>query len=125
MRYIQQFDNYQCVTIKTKVVSVEKEEEVNNGLTKQDCVIADALGTAKIVLWENINTLGEDQGYQLSGVMIWSFKGSKYLSVPKNNFDVEPIDDIGDNPFQTSSSFNTPIGLLSLTSACPQCSAFH
>ena len=61
-------------------------------MLKQDCVIADSTGTAQLTLWEkNVGTLSTDQSYQLSGLLIRSFKGLKYLSIPKENFSVKDI----------------------------------
>ena len=82
--------------MQIKVVSIKEEEEVKNGLIKQDCIIGDTTGTSKVVLWgDNVGVLAEELCYRLSGVAIRSFKGNKYLSVPKDNFDIEEIDDIG------------------------------
>ena len=44
--------NFQRVTVKAKVVEVKNAQSVKNGLLKQDCVIADSAGTAKLTLWD-------------------------------------------------------------------------
>ena len=46
---LQTIENFQRVTVKIKVISV-KHEEVKKGLLKQDCVVGDATGTAKITV---------------------------------------------------------------------------
>ena len=93
---LQTIENFQRVTVKIKVISVKHEEEVKKGLLKQDCVVGDATGTAKITVWEdNVGLFTVDESYKLSGAMVRSFKGNKYLSIPKYDFTVEPIDDIG------------------------------
>ena len=92
---LQTIENFQRVTVKIKVISV-KYEEVKKGLLKQDCVVGDATGTAKITVWEdNVGLFTVDESYKLSGAMVQSLKGNKYLSIPKYDFTVEPIDDIG------------------------------
>ena len=89
-------DNFQTVSVSIKVLTVTEEEEVKKGLVKQDCYIADATGTAKLTLWENnVDILVEDQCYTLSGIKVRSFKGEKYLSIPKDGFTYTSIDDIG------------------------------
>ena len=65
-------------------------------LMKQDYWIADATGCIKIVTWEdNTGLLCVDKCYKLCGLLVRTYKGKKYLSVPKDGFRVSDIDDIG------------------------------
>ena len=92
---LPQLDQYQTVSVNVKVLIVKIEEEVKRGLMKQDCTVGDTTGTATITLWEdNVGTLAEGESYMLSGVKVRSFKGQKYLSVPRDGFKVTPIEDI-------------------------------
>jgi len=59
---------------------VRDPEQVKKGLIKQECVIADATGGCKVILWEdNVEPLEKDQ----SGMMVRVYTGRKYLSIPK------------------------------------------
>ena len=70
-----------------------KPEEEIKGLLKPDCVISDATGTATVTLWEdNIGLLVVSESYKLSGATVRSFKGTKYLSIPRHDFTIESID---------------------------------
>ena len=87
---LPKLDQYQTVSVNLKVINIKSEEE---GLVKQDCVVGDPTGTARITLWEdNVGVLAEGD---LSGVKVRSFKGQKYLSIPKIGFQCMPIADIG------------------------------
>ena len=63
----------------------------------QDCLVADASASCKLVLWEeNINCLEEGVSYKLYGQIVRTHNGKKYLSIPKDSsFDFEVIDDVG------------------------------
>ena len=88
--------NYQRVNLKVKVITVKDEEKMNNGLIKQECVISDSTGTAKITAWEdNVDLFVEQNSYSITGVTVRSFKGQKFLSIPKDGFKSESIEDIG------------------------------
>ena len=93
---LPRLENFQTVSVNVKVLHVKTKEEVKKGLVKQDCYVGDATGTAKLTLWENnVGLIVEDQCYTLSGIKVRSFKGEKYLSIPKDGFSYVPIDDIG------------------------------
>ena len=88
--------NYQCVSVRVKVVKQKEVVEVKNGLQKQDFVIADATGSTKVTAWEdNVGTLKEGSSYQLSGMMMRLYNGRKYLSIPKDGYEISGIPDIG------------------------------
>ena len=93
---IASLPNYQCVSVRVKLVAEEEEIEVKKGLTKQDYWIADTTGCVKIVTWEdNTGLLAVDKCYKLCGLIVRTYKGKKYLSVPRDGFQVSDIDDIG------------------------------
>ena len=76
---------------------VKEAQTVNKGLVKQDCVIADATGSCTVILWEdNVDLLVKGMSYELSGMVVRNYMGKKYLSIPKDDFDVNLIDDIGE-----------------------------
>lgn len=93
---ISELVNYQRVSVLIKVVIEEEPVNVKKGLVKQDYVIADATACTKVVTWEdNVGILQVGGSYKLSGMMVRTFKGTKYLSIPKDGFKIEEIDDIG------------------------------
>ena len=77
-----------------KVIEVSGTKKVGNGLQKQNCVIADSTGSCTIILWEDMLVKGVS--YKLSGMIVRVYQGEKYLSVPKDDFGVEILDDIGE-----------------------------
>ena len=44
----------------------------------------------------NVGSLLEGKSYKFSGAVVRTYRGSKYLSLPRDSFDSEVIDDIGD-----------------------------
>ena len=63
---------------------------------KQDVMTADSTGTAKLVLWEgNIGKITEEECYKLSGLMVRTFQNKRYLSVPRDNANIDALSDIG------------------------------
>ena len=66
------------VTVTVKVKSVDPQQEVKNRegkvLKKQDCVVGDADGCGRVVLWEgDVGKMIEGQSHKLIGVMVRSF----------------------------------------------------
>ena len=96
MDEIPRLVNYQRVSVKVKVIGEEDATAVKKGLMKQDYnIIANRTGSCKIVTWEdNVGLLQVGNCYELSWLLIRAFKGTKYLSIPKDNFKIENIDDI-------------------------------
>lgn len=93
---ISGLSNYETVSVRVKILTEEDAVEVKKGLTKQDYWIADATGCCKIVTWEdNVGLLSVGDCFKLSGLMVRTYNGKKYLSVPKQGFQVSQIDDIG------------------------------
>ena len=91
---LTQLANFQKITVRIKVMAVKESETVKNGFVKQDCIVADASASCKLVLWGD--SLEEDISYKLSGLIMRTYNGKKYLSIPKDSsFDFEVIGDIG------------------------------
>ena len=87
---------FQRVLVEGKVVGVDDAVEVSGGKKKQDIVVGDASGTARVTVWETeIGKMKKEQSYRLSGMMVREFRGEKFLSTSKENSKIEEIDDIG------------------------------
>lgn len=68
-------------------------KEVKMGLIKW---IVDATGCCKMVTWEdNVGILSVRESYKWSGLVVRSYKGKKYFSVPREGLKLCGIDDIG------------------------------
>ena len=90
---IPRLSNYRRVSVRVKVMA---EEEAIEGLVKQEYAIADVTASCKIVTWkDNIGVLQPGNSYKLSGLMVRMYNGKKYLSVPKDGFQISSIEDIG------------------------------
>lgn len=90
---LQELQVYQRVTVKVKVVSEKDAVEVKKGLKKQDVVIGDGSGSAKLTLWEqDIGSLKERKSYKLSGMIVKMYNDRKYLSKPKEDAEVSVIE---------------------------------
>ena len=72
--------NLQRITVKVKVVCVKERETVKKALLKQDCVVADATGSCRAILWEDNVGMLEDCSYKLGGVIVHTYKGKKDYS---------------------------------------------
>ena len=96
--------NFQHVSVKMKVLSItEGVKVINRELHKQECTIADATGSSKIVLWnENVDLFAEESCYLIQGLVVRTHQGSKYLSVGRDDINITPIDDIGEVQTPTS-----------------------
>lgn len=82
------------VSVKIKVLKVKQPDVVTNGKRKQDVVIADASGST---LWEDdIGSLIDGKSYQLSKVLVQTFKERHYLSFP-STAKVSVIEDVDVN----------------------------
>lgn len=64
---------------------------------KQDLVIADSSGSARLTVWEEvIGKVVKGKSYRFIGMMVREFKGRKFLSTSKTDSKVEEIGDIGE-----------------------------
>ena len=75
------------------IVKVSSEEQ---NLEKQECIIADASATSKIVLWNNnVHKFEVHSSYELHGLQVCTYQQQKYLSLARDEFSMKIIDDIG------------------------------
>ena len=84
------------MSISAKVLRIQAPIKVAGGLTKQEVTVADDTGAIKVTLWERfIGCLHDEASYELKNLTVRTFKGEKYLSVPKEGAEMREIDDIG------------------------------
>lgn len=82
---IASLEDYKCVNISSRWWT---------GLEKQDVVLSDATGTARLTLWqENIEV---DHSYEIANASVGSYNNAKYLTTSKSGFTVTALDDIGE-----------------------------
>ena len=92
---LQDLTRFQRVTVKVKVIQVDKPIKVANGKTKQDIAVGDTTATAGLTVWESdIGSLEENTSYQLQGMMVQEYRGTKFLSTSKQNCHITKIDDV-------------------------------
>ena len=90
-------DEYAKVTIKAKVIKANEPQKVGTGKIKQDVTIADSTATAMVTLWESdVHMLIQNKCYQMNKLIVRSFLGKYYLSVPSTGATIEEIDDLVD-----------------------------
>ena len=88
---------YDKVSITAKILHLEDPVKVSGGLSKQDVTIADATAAARLTLWESdVHSVREGGSYELSNLVVRSYLGDKYLSMPKEGAQIKEIDDIGE-----------------------------
>ena len=93
---LPKLSDYQSVSIQVKVTRVS-DITVINELKKQECRIADATASSKIVLWENdIDTPQDNTSYLMEGLKVRTYKGEKYLSVTRDGFSFTKMEDLED-----------------------------
>ena len=86
---------YDRVTVKVKIIRINKPEKVGKNKTKQDVAVSDPTGVANLTLWESdINTLKIDQSYQLNRLIVRTYKGKRMLSLSAGVTSVIEIEDI-------------------------------
>ena len=87
---------YEKVTVHVKVLRVQPPTYVSSVLRKQQVTVADATGAIKVTLWEgSIDLLKEDISYELKNFIVRMYKHEKYLSIPKEGFEMKQTNDIG------------------------------
>ena len=88
---------FQVVSVEVKVVGVEEPTIVGSGLKKQDILIGDSTGTARLAVWEKeVGRMKKDGSYRLGGLMVREFRKKKFLSTSKQSSMIEEISDIGE-----------------------------
>ena len=94
--------NFQRVYIDVKVVKKSNVTYVAGNKRKQDVIIADNTGRAKLTLWEqNIDALTPDSSYSLQNFVVREYEGRKFLSMPRDGAEIIPLPDVG--PIDTES----------------------
>jgi hypothetical protein len=75
------------VSVTAKVTEVKPPEKLlrrdkSSYVTKQDCVVGDATGASRLVLWEDrIGGLQQNSSYKFVDLRVNSYNNSKYVSV--------------------------------------------
>ena len=125
------------VTVTVKVIDVGEPTTVHRKdnqkpLQHQDCIVADATGSCRVVLWQDdMNKFKLNNSYKLNNVTVRLFDGRKYLSVPSDSV-IEGIANIGevDNSeimpsIQAKSFAGEIVGVLSVDiyRSCLNCSS--
>ena len=82
-------NDFDRVSVIAKVIRISETAKVS---------IADSTGAVKLTLWEtNIGKVTEDTSYQFSNMLVQSYQGFKYLSMPKEGGSItEYHTDIGE-----------------------------
>lgn len=76
------FKLYSCS--RSEVVKVETALEMTSGKKKQDMIVGDSTGTARVTIWEEeIGKMEEGDSVKMTGMMVREFQGKKYLSTSK------------------------------------------
>ena len=97
---ITQLSEGSNVDVTAKVLSLESPELIKprfrkTTLTKQNCVVGDATGRCRLVLWEDqVGAVKPGECYSLKAVSVKKFDGQKYLSANSGS-SVESCADIG------------------------------
>ena len=86
---------HKSFNICVEVLSVADEETVGANLRKQDVVVADSTGSARLVLWEKeIGTMRVGDCYSVESVTVREFHGERYFSSQKQRTvfrDADPV----------------------------------
>lgn len=77
-----------------KAVEVKEFQELGDKI-KQDVIVGDLSGTAKITFWEeHVGCMQQGRSYMLKEFVVWTFQSTKYLSRGVNS-ELIQIADIG------------------------------
>jgi hypothetical protein len=89
--------NFQKVTVDIKVMNAKAPVYVTGEKLKQDIIIADETGTAKVTLWEkHVQSLQNSKSYTLKNFTVREYSSKKYLSMPREGASITNIADIGE-----------------------------
>ena len=87
---------YERVSVAVKALRVEDPMEVTGGKRKQDIIIGDSSATTRLTVWEKeIGSIEVKKSYQLHGMVVKEYRGTRCLSTSKDNAHIAEIDDIG------------------------------
>ena len=86
---------FEKVTTAVKAIVVKEPDSVGDK-QRQDVIVADETGTARVCLWEDdINKLVENSSYRLQNFTVSEYQSTKYLSVAREGTEIVSIADIG------------------------------
>lgn len=89
-----QHDNNR-VTVSVNIIKIDEPKTVGNNKLKQDITIADETGMTTLTLWDdNINKLQAGSSYQLSRLIVCTFRGKTSLKLPTTGATIKAIDHI-------------------------------
>ncbi len=86
--------NFQKVAVHIKVLELAETMTVTGGKKKQEITIGDHTGTARVTLWEQ--HIEDGSSYNLKNFVVREYASIKYLSMPREGWEILPIDNIGD-----------------------------
>ena len=96
-----------------KALRVDDPIQVTGGKKKQDIIVGDSTGTARLTLWENeIGSIKEDNSYKLNGMTVREYRGIRFLSTSKDNSHILEVDDIGSVQEEEEVPLNTNISTV-------------
>lgn len=94
---LEKMSNFDVVNVLCKVIVRKDVVTVASGKKKQDILIADLTGGARVTLWEeNIDALEEQQSYHLKKFVVREYSCQKYLVKGRDGSEMLRIDDIGE-----------------------------
>ncbi len=97
LAHIPFITNFQKVAVHTKVLKFAETMTVTGGKKKQEVTIGDHTSTARVTLCEqHIGSLKDGSSYNLKNFVVREYASIKYLSMPREGWEILPIDDIGD-----------------------------
>ena len=83
------------VTVITKVTQLKDPTKVRTRKTKRDATLANASGCIQFTLWENqLDMLHLGHSYKINNAEASAFRGTKYLSYPKENASISSAPDV-------------------------------
>ena len=129
---IEQFEK---VIVHAKAIAVSGANQVSDKI-KQDVIIADSTGSAKVTFWEdNVDTLTEGVSYRLENFVVREYQTMKYLAMSKAQGSkattIPDLNVIGaDDPVAEMDNSSTiqgvqviGVSILDRYKACMQCKA--
>jgi hypothetical protein len=85
--------------VKIKTVNPPEQllrSDKQSHVTKQDCTVADATGSCRLVLWAGrVGAVKEGESYHVKSIAVRQYKNQIYMSALEHMSDFERINDIG------------------------------
>ena len=118
------------IMVKIKTVTPPEELLQQSHVMKQDCTVADATGSCRLVLWAgHVGAVTEGLSYHLKTVAVRQCKNQKYMSTLEHTTDFEKINDIGpiNDPCVTTETKIvgeiSRVLLFERNLSCPECNS--